>query len=205
MPKNPVTRDHLDHAGRFLLKVGTAIARFIAAVARFGARLVQRLIRAVDSVPPTLRVLAGVAVLMLFGIVGAIAWQNTAGLLCTVVVVPVCAITLGALGYRWFSGLGGRSSQQSVTVSASESDLQRSIEYVDKKLTLALGAFGAERNQSAMVALFQAKTAIELTLGTDSTATSIETLFAADENTARPRIRVGSKTALRDSNTLVAS
>ena len=57
-----------------------------------------------------------------------------------------------------------------------------------------------------MIALFQAKTAIELTLGTEqSAATPIEALLTVDENAARPRIRAGAKSALRDTNSLAAS
>lgn len=199
LPKNPVTRRHVDRAGRVALDVGGSLGR---SCARGGRAVAQ----SVASVPPTVRALVVLACLMLLGIVGSIAWQDTAGLLCSVVVIPVCAIALGALGQRWFGGAHVQQTQSTGAAAPGETDLQRSVEYIDTKLTLALNAFGAERQQSAMIALFQAKTAIELTLGTEqSAATPIETLLAVDENAARPRIRAGAKSALRDTNSLAAS
>ena len=198
MPKSPVTREHADRAGRMVRKAGAAIGAFIAALARLVTRLIRETIRAIEQIPPTLRILAALTVLMLLGIVGSLAGENGIGLLCTVVVIPVCAITLGALGYRWFGQPG--DSEHS---APSESDLQRSVEYIDTKLTLALNAFGTDHHQSAMIALFQAKTAIELTLGTEQTP--VESLLSIEDHTARPRIRAGSKTSLRESNSLAAS
>ncbi|MGU3500849.1 hypothetical protein [Mycobacterium sp. C31M] len=201
MPKNPVTRRHVDAAGRVALGAGTALAKLCAAIGRGIARIGRVLLAGIETVPPALRNLALVAVLMLLGIVGALAGGQALALMCTVVVVPVCAIMLGALGHRWFAA--GRPAHSAEAVSDSE--LQRSVEYIDKKLTLALNAFGAERNQSAMIALFQAKTAIELTLGTEQDTAPVESLLAIDDHTARPRIRAGAKSALRDSNSLAAS
>lgn len=206
LPKNPVTRRHVDRAGRVAQDVGGALGTFLAALGRSCARGGRAVAGAVASVPPTVRTLVVLACLMLLGIVGSIAWQDTAGLLCSVVVIPVCAIALGALGQRWFGGSHVQQTPSTGTAAPGETDLQRSVEYIDTKLTLALNAFAAERQQSAMIALFQAKTAIELTLGTEqSSATPIEALLAVDENAARPRIRAGAKSALRDSNSLAAS
>jgi hypothetical protein len=126
-----------------------------------------------------------------------------------VVVVPVCSITLGALGQRWYSGLGTQQAEHTnaPATEPATSELQRSVEYIDKKLTVALTSFGTERHQQAVIALFQAKTAVELTLGTEQDTASHDVPLPADGHELRPRIRVGpaSKTLLRESNSLAAS
>lgn len=192
LPKSPVSREQADEAGRVALNAAKGGARLLAGAARFGAGVARKLVLAIESVPPTVRVLALMGILMLTGIVGAITLPGPLGLACIVVVVPVCSIALGALGHRWYSGLGGRT--EGFASAVSDSDLQRSVEYVDKKLTFALNAFGAERQQHAMIALFQAKTAVELTLGTEQDVPGhVEALLSIDD--ARPRIRAGSLAA----------
>ncbi len=209
MPKPEVSRKLADEAGRIALKAATAAGGFIADIARSGALAVGRLSRAIETVPPAVRLLALMGVTMLLGIVGAIAMQNSLGLFCIVVVVPVCSFALGALGHRWYGGLGDQPTArgESPDAGASAPELQRSIEYVDKKLTVALNAFGAERQQHAMIALFQAKTAVELTLGTEQDGAShIDALLSVEDLDPRPRIRAGSAArSLRESNTLAAS
>jgi len=209
MPKAPVSRKQADKVGRVALAALTNIARFIAGVARFGARVVTQMWRAIEAVPRALQLFVLAGVLMLLGLVGAIALDTSLGLICTVVVVPVCSITLGVLGHRWYSGLGIQQTQhtESPTAEPSTSDLQRSVEYIDKKLTVALTSFGTERHQQAVIALFQAKTAVELTLGTEQDAVSYDVPLPADGLDLRPRIRVGSasKSLLRESNSLAAS
>lgn len=210
MPKPAVTREQVDKVGRIALEAGKGGVRFITGAARCCARVVRHLIRAIAAVPPTLRLLSLAGILMLLGIVGAIALHNSLGLACIVVVIPICSITLGALGYSWYAGLGGQRVQsvESPAAETTSSDLQRSVEYIDKKLTFALTAFGTERHQHAMIALFQAKTAVELTLGTEQDPGSdVDALLSVDDHNARPRIRAGSssKSSLRESNSLVAS
>ncbi|WKG01081.1 hypothetical protein [Mycolicibacterium sp. HK-90] len=209
MPKPEVTRKKADEIGRAALKAGTTTVGFIGGVARSGARAARQLARTIEAVPPTVRVLTVMGVLILLGIVGAIALSGALGLVCIVVVVPVCSIALGAVGHRWLGGLGGQPMPRSESPAAAPStpDLQRSVEYVDKKLTVALNAFGAERQQHAMIALFQAKTAVELTLGTEQDAAShIDALLSVDGHDARPRIRAGAAAkSLRESNSLAAS
>ncbi|MET4428615.1 hypothetical protein [Mycolicibacterium sp. 624] len=207
-PKAPLTRKQADEMGRVALKAATGIAHFIAGVARYGARVVTRLWRAIDAVPPALQLFFVAGMAMLLGVVGSIALDNSLGLICTVVVVPVCSIALGALGHRWYSGLGDQRTQQtdSGAVEPTTSDLQRSVEYVDKKLAVALTSFGTERHQQAVIALFQAKTAVELTLGTEQdSANYVDVPLPADDHTLRPRIRVGSTSPLRESTSLAAS
>ena len=207
MPTSATTRKRADRAGRLARQVGVRAAAAITTGARYGGRASRQLARSVAAMPASLRYLILAGLLLLCGIVGALTLHNTVGLTCTVVVIPVCAMVLGALGQRWYSGLGlpvpGDSSTETPLT-----DSQRSLAYVDKKLSGAFNAFGAERNQHAMIALFQAKTAIELTLGTEQDAdNSIDAWLSADDHAARPRIRAGSATrvSLAESNSLAAS
>lgn len=205
MPKSPVTREQADEVGRIARNAVTAIMGFLVGVVRSVARGVRQLSLAAEAVPPTVRALILAGVLTLLGIVGALALNGTVALACIVVVIPLCSITLGALGHRWYSGAGGQPTPRAEIPAVGAPDLQRSIEYVDKKLTLALNAFGAERQQHAMIALFQAKTAVELTLGTEQD-TAFDALLSVDDHDARPRIRAGSVSkSLRENTSLAAS
>ncbi|PEG60423.1 hypothetical protein H5U98_13720 [Mycolicibacterium boenickei] len=207
MPKPAVTRKQADEVGRIAREACTAVIRFIADVARSVGRALRQLSGAIAAVPPAVRLAAAVGVIMLLGIVGAIALPSSLGVACIVVVVPVCSFALGALAHRWYSGLGVEPAARVEGPSATAPELQRSVEYVDKKLAVALNAFGAERQQHAMIALFQAKTAVELTLGTEQDeASHIDALLAVDGHDTRPRIRAGSAPkSLRESNSLAAS
>lgn len=207
MPKPAVTRKQADELRRIARDACAAAITFITGIARSGAQALRQLSGAIAAVPPAVRLATVVGVTMLLGVVGAIGLQNSLGLACIVVVVPVCSFALGALAHRWYSGLGVQSVPHVERPGATTPELQRSVEYVDKKLTVALNAFGAERQQHAMIALFQAKTAVELTLGTEQDETShIDALLAVDGHDARPRIRAGSAPkSLRESNSLAAS
>ena len=112
MPKSPITRQHADELGRTALNAVAAIARFVAGVARSGARAVRQIWHAVHAVPAAVQLFFGAGATMLLGIVGAITLQDRLGLICTVVVIPVCAAILGALGHRWYSGLGIEATRQ---------------------------------------------------------------------------------------------
>lgn len=190
------------------LQAVKAIARFVGDVTRLGARAVLHVWRAIHAVPPALQLFVCAGLCMLFGVVGAITLHGTVGLMCIVVVIPVCSATLGVLGYRWYSGIDADSVRRAdtQTVKPATADLQRSIQYVDTKLAHALTSFGTEHHQQAVIALFQAKTAVELTLGTEHDGASFMDvpLRVGDH---RPRIRAGagSTSALRESNSLAAS
>jgi len=206
MPKSPVSRKQADEAGRAVVKAITAIARFVASGARSGARAVRQAWHVIESVPPAVQLFSGAGALMLLGVVGAITLHDRLGLICTVVVIPVCAAILGALGQRWYSGLGTETTRQAHSAEPAPSELQRSVQYVDKKLAQALTSFGTEHHQQAVIALFQAKTAVELTLGTEQDAASyIDVPLRADDYGLRPRIQAGPTSALRESNSRAAS
>ncbi|MGB5111706.1 MAG: hypothetical protein WBO08_08905 [Mycobacterium sp.] len=194
--------------GKALISAVTAIGKAVAVVARFGARAVVQMWRAIEGVPAALQLLSVVAILMLLGIVGAIALAGTAGLICAIVVVPVCSVALGALGHRWFGGHGQaaapRADARGAHVDASE--LQRSVTYVDKKLTVALNSLGSDRHEQAVIALFQAKTAVELALGTEQDAENHDdAAVQVGAYRLRPRIQPGSKSTMPESKSLAAS
>lgn len=206
MPKAPVSRRQVDEFGRTAaraaVKAASAFAKAVAGMARGAARVIVGIWRAIESVPAALQVLSVLAACMLLGIVGAIAAAGTLALICTVVVVPVCSIALGALGHRWFS------REHAPHTQVPSSDLSRSVVYADKKLTLALNSLGSERHQQAVIALFQAKTAVELALGTEQDdADRDDAPVQVDAYRLRPRIQAGpaSKAAMSESNSLAAS
>ncbi|WP_260760071.1 hypothetical protein [Mycobacterium sp. SMC-4] len=210
MPKSPVTRQHLGDAGRAAVKTVAALAGFVAGAARAGGRAIRQLWRGLLAVPPAGRLFIVTGPLMLLGVAGAVALDNSIALLCTVFVVPVCAGILGALGYRWYSGLGaddGVTRTDPRPAPPADSDLQRSVHYVDRKLALALTSLGTDRHQQAVIALFQAKTAVELTLGTEQDLASYADMtLRPDDYGLRPRIRAGSgATTSREGNSLAAS
>ncbi|MEX7473294.1 hypothetical protein AB4Z39_26710 [Mycobacterium adipatum] len=193
MPKSPISRTQVDEFGRTAAKTSrtaaTAATRAIAGGARFIARALAQIGRAIEAVPAALQLLAVLAMTMLVGVVGAIAATGTLGLICSVVVVPVSAIALGALGHRWFT-------RNAAAPAAAESELSRSVGYVDRKLTLALNSLGSERHQQAVIALFQAKTAVELALGTEQDDSEREAEpVHVDAYRLRPRIQAGSAVA----------
>jgi hypothetical protein len=206
MPKSPVTRKQADQMGQIALKAITGIATFIASLARAGARAVRQVWCVVEAVPAAVQLFVVAGVLMLLGVAGAITLHNSLGLICTVVVIPVCAGILGILGHRWYSGVSAEATRPPHAAEPAVSDLQRSVQYVDKKLAVALSSLGTEHHQQAVIALFQAKTAVELTLGTEQNSEScVDVPLRADDYGLRPRIRAGSTSALRESNSLAAS
>ncbi len=202
-----INRSQVDEFGRGVARAVAGLGAALAELARYGSRVAAGMWRAIGAVPVALRVLFVLAFLMPVGIVGSIALSGTAGLLCAIVVVPVSSVVVGALGHRWFT----RNSAEGTAVqahSAEPSELQRSIAYVDTKLTLALNSFGTERHQQAVIALFQAKTAVELALGTEQgIAGHIDEPVSVDDYGLRPRIQPGqvSKSLTPESNSRAAS
>lgn len=207
MPKPPISRKQADDMGRALFKGIAAIAGFVAGSARYGATAVAKMWRRFEAVPAAGKLSSFALLALLLGISGAIALDNALGVLCTVAVVPVCAGVLGALGHRWYSRLGAEPAQRADARPAApaDSELQKSVQYVDRKLTLALTSFGTEHHQQAVIALFQAKTAVELTLGTEQDLASYgDIALRPDDYGLRPRIRGGSTSTPREGNSLAS-
>jgi hypothetical protein len=207
MPRSPITAEHADRMGRIALAVAAGIGRFIAGAARYCARVIGQIGRSVEAVPSNLKVFVVAGMLLLVGLVGAIAAEATLGLVSTVVVIPACSGILGILGYRWYNRLDGAVAQPDArTAEPTSASLQRSVEYVDNRLALALASLGTDHHRQAVIAIVQAKTAVELTLGTESDAANhADVPLRAGEDDLRPRIRIGSTSALRESSSLAAS
>lgn len=216
-PSSPVTREQADEVGRAVVKAGNAFGRIIAGAASLigGAcrgigQLVGQAWRGIGAVPATVRLALILGVLALLGVVGSVAAHGTVALACAVVVVPVCSLGLGVLWHRWYLGQAAEPAGAQAAADAPAlppSDMRRSVEYVDRKLAVVLEALGTERHQHAIVALFQAKTAVEFALGTEADpARDAELPAAVDEQFLRPRIRAGAANrSLREGNSLAAS
>lgn len=211
MPKPQLDKQQVDRFGRaaadVVVKTASAVARAIAGLARYVATVAMQTWRAFNAIPPALKMMFVAGVLMLAGIVGTIALAGTASVICAVLVVPVASITLGALGHRAMAKPGAAAAP-GPAVEVPPSDLSRSVLYVDKKLTLALNALGSDRHQQAVIALFQAKTAVELALGTEQDEDETDNApVQVDAYRLRPRIQPGpaSKSAISESNSLAAS
>ncbi len=207
--RNPlVTRAQAELLVRSAATALGAVGRAIAGVARFAAGAIRTFWRTLHVVPPAVRGAAVAAMLMHLGVVGAISMRNPLGLVCIVVVIPVCASILGALGHRGL--VGSRTAVQPHAMGsadASTAALQRSVHYVDNKLALALTSMGTDHHQQAVVALLQAKTAVELTLGTEQDSPNYDVALRADDYALNPRsqTRPSVTSAARESNSLAAS
>ncbi|WP_395310245.1 hypothetical protein V4U86_05335 [Mycobacterium sp. AMU20-3851] len=214
MPKPQLDKERVDRFGRTaadaLTKTASAVVRVIGGLARYVAAVVTQSWRAFDAIPRALKMMFVACVLMLAGIAGTISLAGTAGLVCAVLVVPIAAITLGALGHRWMAEPGAAATPDTAleAPSSDPSDLSRSVLYVDKKLAVALNALGSDRHQQAVIALFQAKTAVELALGTELEEDAADNApVQVDAYRLRPRIQPGSasKSTIPESNSLAAS
>lgn len=206
-PKSPLTRQHAEQAGRYAVAAATGVARAITGLARFGAHAVGQVGAVMREIPPTLRMLFVFGVLTLLAMAGSLTLAGTPGLVCAVVLVPICSITLGALGHRWFAGAGAEPESGSRVSRAETAELERSMVYADKKLSMALNSLGSDRHQHAVIALFQAKTAVELALGTENDDDRQAAPIPVDAYRVRPRIQAGSltKADAPESDSLAAS
>ena len=212
VPRVPVDRKQVDDAGRKVARgvvvAVTAIARAVTGLGRYGVRTVAGVWRAVEGVPAAVRALFVAAGLALMGIAGSVALSGAPGLICAIVVVPTCCVVLGVLGHRWFSSHGSAASSAAApqTTVPGAADLERSVTYVDKKLTVALNSLGSDRHQQAVIALFQAKTAVELALGTEQDPeTRDDAPVHVDAQRLRPRIQRGPNPSLSQNSSLAAS
>ena len=203
-----VTRAQAEQLVRSVATALGAVGKAVTGVARFGAGAVRGGWLTFRAVPPAVRGLALAATLMLLGIVGAIAMRNLLGLVCIVVVIPVCASVLGALAHRWLVGSGATVQPHTMgPAEASTAALERSVRYIDGKLALALTSMGTDHHQQAVVALFQAKTAVELTLGTEQDSPGYDVALRSDDYGLNPRAQSRStpNSVLRESNSRAAS
>lgn len=183
MPTSETTRKYADGFGRIAITLGTGIAKFGMGVAKVCAGIVTFGWHIVSQIPPVLRLLGALGLSALASILGSLTLDNALGAACAIVLVPGFSLAFGVVAHKWYAGLGEEHRIGKDVKNASEPtpDLERSVEYVDGKLTFALNALGTERHQQAVIALIQAKTATELSFGTAREAAPHP----------RPRIRDG--------------
>jgi hypothetical protein len=180
MPTAEATRKYTDEFGRVVIEIGTGVAAFVRRVGMACGRTVAFGWQLLQQVPPALQLLGALGLLTALSIVGSVALEDSFGRTCAVVFVPVFAAAFGVIAHRSYGGPGGERQPRKTTRPTA--DLQRSIEYVDSKLAFALNALGTDRQQQAVIALIQAKTATELSSGTGHEPV---------EASARPRIKDG--------------
>ncbi|MCV7227943.1 hypothetical protein [Mycolicibacterium komossense] len=183
MPK--VTRQQTDEVARAARRVGSGIAKLLrrigtmcAAVAGFGWQLIRQ-------VPPALQLLGALGLCTLLSIAGSVALDDALGKTCAVVFVPGFALALGVVAHHWYLSLSTEDRTLKSGSSSAPLELRRSVEYVDSKLAFALNALGTDRQQQAVIALIQAKTATELSFGPGQEPV---------RPSLRPRIRAGGLT-----------
>jgi hypothetical protein len=188
MPTVEATRKYTDDFGRIASTFGVSLAAYARRIGTVCGRLASFGWQLLREVPPALQLLGAVGILTVLGIVGSVALDNSFGRTCAVVFVPVLSVAFGVIAHRTYGGAGGeRGPRKDIKKNASKTtgataDLQRSIEYVDSKLAFALNALGTDRQQQAVIALIQAKTATEL---------SFTTAHESVESGPRPRIKDG--------------
>jgi hypothetical protein len=162
MPTVEATRKHTDEIGRIAIKGGVSVAAFARRVGTVCGRLAAFGWQLLREVPPALQLLGALGLLTVLSIVGSVALDSAFGRTCAVVFVPVFALAFGVIAHRSYGGPAGERGPRREPTA----DLARSVEYVDSKLAFALNALGTDRQQQAVIALIQAKTATELSLGT---------------------------------------
>ena len=180
MPKVTLTRERTDELTRAATTFGTGVATFLRragavlwTVTTFGWRLIRQ-------IPPVLQLLGALGLCALLSIAGSVALDNGLGKTCAVVFVPGFALAFGIAAHHWYLSLDTDKPE-----SQPKLDPQRSVEYVDSKLAFALNALGTDRQQQAVIALIQAKTATELSFGSGHEPV---------RQSQRPRIRAGGPT-----------
>jgi hypothetical protein len=188
MPTVEATRKYTDDFGRIASTFGASVAAYARRIGAVCGRVASFCWQLLREVPPALQLLGALGILTVLGIVGSVALDNSFGRTCAVVFVPILSVAFGAIAHRTYGGAGGeRAPRKDIKKNASKTtgataDLQRSVEYVDSKLAFALNALGTERQQQAVIALIQAKTATEL---------SFTTATESVESGPRPRIKDG--------------
>jgi hypothetical protein len=183
MPAVALSPERKQEIGRAATSVGIGLAGAlrrvgagVLSIATFGWRLVRQ-------VSPIFQLLGALALGLMLSIAGSVTLGNALGRTCAIVFVPAFALALGAAVHHWYLRSTAKSeAEETPTEAPATLDLQRAVEYVDGKLAFALNALGTDRQQQAVIALIQAKTATELSFGTGEEPV---------RPSQRPRIRVG--------------
>ena len=148
----------LTHLGRALTHLGSWLTGL--------GRWLVRLSEVRPSPLQTLAIIGGFAVASIFG---ALAFPGNAfGQACVIAFVPALCIALGILGNRWYGkqGLDRQTATATQNAIHATQQLQRSVRYVDDRLSEAQSHLENGRTDNALIEVVRAKTAAELSSGT---------------------------------------
>ena len=100
-------------------------------------------------------------------IVASLAFDNALGVASAALFVPALSAAFGAVAMR---SMDARRTSRALREDALREgaqlrQLERTLHYVDTKLSTGLTQFGSDRHNDAVIAMFQAKAATELYLG----------------------------------------
>lgn len=167
MPKARPTRKQADQVGRIAVTFLARLVECVRSVTKACWSIVTSGYRIIGELPPQVRLLGVLGLSALLSVVGSVILDDALGTACAIALVPAFSLGFGVVAHRRYGGVGEERGPGGdvQNVVHSRQDLERSIEYVDGKLAFALNGFGTERHQQAMIALIQAKTATELSLG----------------------------------------
>lgn len=150
------------------LAIGFAhLGQWLTHLGRWLARLGRRLARLAEIKPTPLQKLALLSGLAVASIFGALAFpSNPIGQACVIAFVPGLCIAIGSYGTRWYAGQKldqhlVRTVQEAVFTSLQ---LQRSVRYVDERLSAAQTHLESGANDGALIEVVKARTATELSL-----------------------------------------
>lgn len=146
------------------------VARQTASVS---AKLTPIAARAGDRVAgasPITLLLGLLGVLTTLSIVASLTIDGSLGVASAMLFVPTLSAAIGAVGMRCVDERRNRQTrhEDSRHEATQLRNLEHTLDYVDTKLTAALTQFGSDRHGDAVIAMFQAKAATELYLGSDA-------------------------------------
>lgn len=167
VPPGREWRRAVAHSSRQLSRT---MARQAAAVSSTLAPVVRGAGDRMAAASPTTLLLVLLATLVTSSILAALTIEGGVGVTVTVLFIPVLSAAFGATAVRCIEER--RQSQEQREHDRQDArardQIERTLDYVDIKLTTALTQFGTERHNEAVIGMFQAKAATELYLGTAS-------------------------------------
>lgn len=151
---------------------GRTAARQAATISAKLGPVVGRAGDRVAAASPTTLLLTLLTLLAVASVVAGLTSDGSLGVAATVVFIPMLFGVIGAIGMRCLDERRRRHAQQDTQREETRTlaQIERTLDYVDAKLTTALTQFGTDRHNEAVIGMFQAKAATELYLGTDRRA-----------------------------------
>ncbi|MBX7435074.1 hypothetical protein JDV09_23675, partial [Mycobacterium sp. Y57] len=145
------------------------VARQAATVSSKLTPIARRAGDRVASASPTTLLLGLLGLLTTLSVVASLAFHNALGVTSAVLFVPALSAAIGALAVRCLDERRARQAQreQALPEAMQLRQLEHTLEYVDTKLSAGLSQFGSDRHNDAVIAMFQAKAATELYLGSE--------------------------------------